>query len=1215
MSDTDSAVRTQSFRLNPDATPFQQTSNYQTNRQHIGEFQQVPQSLQSSGHRAQGNYRAPMTTHSYHSHHNYPDYHGYPGPCFTDQYNNFPFHQAQRFSSPQHSPRGYHSQSYQRRRGGPPHLRQSEQQRSPPGHFYRRSGYDRQGARPKQFSSKKERAENKKDGDARLSDQGQEKSDRNEQTNCDHTNSAKINTDKSISPDANTIASPNVGVSFKDRNDKSGKKLTRSMEDLESASHDCVQRESDLPRSERVKYATWHAKDKRKIEPTQKNQKDVYKQSKDEMKDKDDESGQGQSLPSDRRQFSSNSGKGLPRNAGIASGSSQNTDKIKTEQSNNNNSAEPLAGQGGQRSESALRKVRDKPWRKHKEREGAKSPDKDKPFKKESGGKSKSLKCWSTPQTSRSSSSGNFQTRNRRNAGNVSEASAESQTGSMIESLSDGSYECMVCCDVIRCESAVWSCQSCYTVFHLHCIKKWARSPVATLKVESADGWRCPACQNVCTKTPSVYRCFCGKVRDPSWQRTETPHSCGEVCRKRRTNTSCPHTCNILCHPGPCPTCPLNVTKTCACGKTKKSIRCGTAKVVHCEMICGKTLNCGIHSCKKICHQDKCGACDVMIKQECFCGKSSQEVVCGTEVDIAEDGPGCYPCQEKCGRQLPCGNHVCQDQCHAGPCQPCQLVPSVVTHCHCGQTPLTSLMPSGKVRTSCHDPIPTCEEICNKKLKCGSEDDPHYCKYTCHEGDCGPCTGSSTVRCQCGFMDKDMPCAELAVKGGPPLCDKRCNKKRKCGRHRCNQRCCVDKEHKCPLVCGRKLSCGLHKCEEPCHPGNCEQCWQTGFDELACHCGATILFPPIPCGTRVPECGRLCVREHDCEHPVQHSCHSEEQCPPCTFLVKRQCMGKHEMRSNIPCHIKDISCGRACGKALPCGQHKCLKICHKNDCDEVCNQPCNKIRSECGHWCAAQCHPGKPCPKIACKTLIKITCKCGNRQEKAPCLQGGDALQMVQNFQRMATSQLASTMHTIQSGQSVDISSLMQSNDGLKQRQLECTEECAVVERNRRFADALQIQNPDLSSKISSTVYCQFLKDQARQNATFVASVEKDLANLIKSLQQSKLLRKSHSFPNMNRDQRRVVHELAEVYGCETQSYDQEPKRNTIATAVRNKSQIPSVTLTSQTQKLLHPKAPPPIPHFSNVDIVRSTVQASKQSTEILDSKKETTIDYFDMVQ
>ena len=35
--------------------------------------------------------------------------------------------------------------------------------------------------------------------------------------------------------------------------------------------------------------------------------------------------------------------------------------------------------------------------------------------------------------------------------------------------------------------------------------------------------------------------------------------------------------------------------------------------------------------------------------------------------------------------------------------------------------------------------------------------------------------------------------------------------------------------------------------------------------------------------------------------------------------------------------------------------------------------------------------------------------------------------------------------------------------------------------------------------------------------------------------------------------QRRVIHELAESYGCQTESYDEEPNKNVVATAVRYK--------------------------------------------------------------
>lgn len=37
----------------------------------------------------------------------------------------------------------------------------------------------------------------------------------------------------------------------------------------------------------------------------------------------------------------------------------------------------------------------------------------------------------------------------------------------------------------------------------------------------------------------------------------------------------------------------------------------------------------------------------------------------------------------------------------------------------------------------------------------------------------------------------------------------------------------------------------------------------------------------------------------------------------------------------------------------------------------------------------------------------------------------------------------------------------------------------------------------------------------------------------------------------MNRDHRRIIHELAQIYGIESVSYDNEPKRNVVITAVK----------------------------------------------------------------
>lgn len=106
--------------------------------------------------------------------------------------------------------------------------------------------------------------------------------------------------------------------------------------------------------------------------------------------------------------------------------------------------------------------------------------------------------------------------------------------GCLIEQLTEEKYECMVCCEVIRVMAPVWSCQSCFHVFHLNCIKKWARSPASQADgmellnhqficgnyskfklvniTDGSEGWRCPACQHVTQKGPNAYTCFCGRI-------------------------------------------------------------------------------------------------------------------------------------------------------------------------------------------------------------------------------------------------------------------------------------------------------------------------------------------------------------------------------------------------------------------------------------------------------------------------------------------------------------------------------------------------------------------------------------------------------------------------------------------------------------------------------------------------------------------------------
>ncbi|XP_069586667.1 transcriptional repressor NF-X1 [Ranitomeya imitator] len=782
--------------------------------------------------------------------------------------------------------------------------------------------------------------------------------------------------------------------------------------------------------------------------------------------------------------------------------------------------------------------------------------------------------------------------------------SKETHTGSLIEHLTAEKYECMVCCEVVRVMAPVWNCQSCYHVFHLNCIKKWARSPASQAE-DGNSGWRCPACQNVSSRAPNIYTCFCGKVNNPEWNRNEIPHSCGELCGKKRSGLDCPHSCNILCHPGPCPSCPAFVTKTCECGRTSQSVRCGQSSTMHCANVCGNPLNCGEHNCNQVCHAGKCQPCQQVIHQVCYCGGNSRDVLCGTDKDNY-DGFGNFSCQKLCGKKLNCGKHGCTEVCHPQPCQPCPRLPQIVRFCPCGQTPLSKLLELGCVdRKTCTDPIPSCGKTCGKPLPCGSHDFIHTCENLCHEGECGPCSRTSNVSCRCGFKTKEVPCAIIQNEEDITfICDKRCNKKRQCGRHKCSDICCVDKEHKCSLICGHKLNCGLHRCDQPCHRGNCQNCWQTSFDELTCYCGESIIYPPVPCGTRPPECKNSCTRQHECDHPVFHSCHSEDKCPPCTYLTQKWCMGKHELRNNIPCHLTDISCGLRCNQLLKCAMHKCKRICHKGECliAEDCKQPCIVPRPDCGHPCLAACHPSQPCPPSMCSAMVDLQCDCGRRKESVVCATASSA------YQRIAAISMATKLTEMQLGDSVDIGKLVTKKE-IKQTRLQCDEECLALERNRRLAEALNItENSDPFNTRSGFKFSDSLKDDARKDLKFVSDIEKEVKALVEAVNKGKQTKKSHCFPPMNRDHRKVIHDLAEVYGVESVSYDNEPKRNVVITAIKGKSMCPSVSLMSVIEREIQARPPPPIAHYRHPG-ERNGGSSGPQKT----MREEPVIDYFDV--
>lgn len=732
----------------------------------------------------------------------------------------------------------------------------------------------------------------------------------------------------------------------------------------------------------------------------------------------------------------------------------------------------------------------------------------------------------------------------------------ESMRERLIQQLESRRYECAICCQVISHKEGIWSCRTCYQMFHISggCIINWAKK-----SKENDNRWRCPTCQTKYAEIPYNYFCFCRKQRNPGFHVNETPHSCGSICSGKRA-PSCPHPCNEPCHPGPCPECPVMLMRSCNCGNIQKAVRCGSEVEIKCDKVCDQMLACGIHRCTHVCHEGECDPCEVITQQSCFCGLKCREVLC-CEKSCSDK----YSCGSPCTGMYTCGIHRCTMSCHLhgdSGCGPCPYSPERITHCPCGQSSLKVL---GLERISCLDPIPTCKNVCGKVLECGSDGKRHRCRAMCHTGECPPCELNSSIVCRCKQVKRTLTCIEYLQFNCESefLCTKRCKKRKSCGIHKCQEVCCVQTDHLCLQVCNKRLSCGLHFCENICHAGKCPRCLNSSFEEQFCHCGRTMRPPPVPCGSPMPECNELCARPHRCNHPVMHRCHGEECCPPCTVLVERMCYGNHEIRKNVPCHIDAVSCGRICGKPLICGVHHCTRNCHAGVCvkgSEKCTQPCMTLRRSCEHPCALPCHGSSPCQESQCQYLLNVTCECGKRKSQMKC---SDFEKVVNRLRAIEAEASEENQNFATSG----VGSMRRSTSMENLSCLCCNDECKRVARNKKFAEALElVTNDDGDLEREPTItFKEYLKAELRSNTSFVIEVEHAFSELLEKLEDPTYLGTSlnHNFPPMSVEKRRFVHEYAVFFSFNSISVDDPPKRSVIVTAKRGISRAPLVLLTS----------------------------------------------------
>ncbi|QLG72493.1 hypothetical protein HG535_0D02010 [Zygotorulaspora mrakii] len=724
------------------------------------------------------------------------------------------------------------------------------------------------------------------------------------------------------------------------------------------------------------------------------------------------------------------------------------------------------------------------------------------------------------------------------------------------------SYVCMICTVEMDYTCSMYACGKCYRVYDYECIREWALKSTK----RTADGsWKCPNCLHVSKQVPAKDkpRCWCGKVVRPDANPMD-PNSCGQTCNAR----ICRHGCSQICHLGPHEECMRTISIKCRCGKHKKDVFCHEfhdAKErgrFRCENKCGKSLHCGRHACKRLCHSKSCGPCPEVLTTTntdlslvCYCGNTHFKSIKCKDIRMAKKPSenangdtwvGLFSCSKIRSVEYSCHQHSFLEGCKSNPSidgkNRCPFSPKFMKTCPCGKTTLKHLTTKRKV---CTDPIFTCESRCGKKLRCGK----HTCPFKCHEGPCmDPCIQTNILNCSCQQRKFITPCNFKHM----PSCNIKCESLMSCRRHRCIERCCsgkpaaevrrktpygsnelqdeslVEAEHICLKDCNLMLSCGKHKCQRKCHPGKCPPCLESSSDDLVCPCGKTVVEAPVRCGTKLPTCDYPCIKVvqglYQCGHkPMPHTCHPlDRPCPPCTAPVQKRCKcGKRDTVRTV-CFQNDVSCGQICNKPLQTCRHNCQKLCHSpGNCQRKCKGTCNAEKKYCDHKCTRPCHGKESCPDTPCTAIIKITCSCGLLEKEVVC--GA--------FSRASSPACTESLPCDDSCE-------------MRKRQLELKTAFGISDEANASSTSGLISHEKLVSSATTFEELELPFTEVALNVyskhfAWCSSIEKVLNSFMDDSQKNSL-----HFKPMKPPQRSFIHELAKAYKLYSESQDREPKRS-----------------------------------------------------------------------
>lgn len=370
------------------------------------------------------------------------------------------------------------------------------------------------------------------------------------------------------------------------------------------------------------------------------------------------------------------------------------------------------------------------------------------------------------------------------------------------------------------------------------------------------------------------------------------------------------------------------------------------------------------------------------------------------------------------------------------------------------------------------------------------------------------------VDCSCALTTVPLKCTGKKQNPIPPKCETQCMKKL-CSKHRCKEYCCGLAIHSCDLPCAKPLTCKSHQCTYTCgHYGKCHTCHEgVQFDDLECHCGRTKLLAPIACGTLQPECRYQCTRVRECGHEIgNHECHPDgEPCPPCMKFVSRKwylyfkiihkSKCEKSLFQNVPCSRTAVpACGTLCRKMVQNCGHQCQRYCHSGACeDEPCKEKCGMSRPSCDHACTQICHGNECIEDNLCETMINVQCECKHLSRSIKC----------------GRSSLDTTFITV----------------------IECDASCTLYERNRKLAEALDIDVSLTPFENTLIQYSEGLVKFAHDNWTWARTTETKLIEFI----NSSLI--THNFPAAKPKFNAYLSNYAECFGLSAEIVDENRQR------------------------------------------------------------------------